>query len=75
MNVLPHIDDFQLVLNLAASIVKIAVLTVIDMLLHQSPNKAFAQTILGGAGFVRHADLNAMFQQAVGVQLAGMLGP
>jgi len=75
MNALLHVNHFQPVLDLVASIVKIAVLTVIDMFLLQRAHEAFDQAILGGTGFVGHADFHTAFQQAVGVQPGGVLRP
>lgn len=73
MNALAHVNHFQPVLDLAECILKVIVPAVIDVFLLNSPHKAFNQAILGGAGFVGHADDDAMFQQAVGVQPGGIL--
>ena len=71
MKALPHIDHFQPVPDLAQGIVKVAVFTVIDVFFLERSDETLDQAILGGAGFVGHADLVAMFPQAVGVEAVG----
>mgnify|MGYP001472130638 CR=1 FL=1 len=75
MQTLGHVGHLQPVLHLALGIVKVLVLTVIDLFLLERAHEARGDAVLLRAAFVGHTDVDAVCQQTVGMHLSNVLCP